>query len=204
MKRIIIVLLTSIVISIISIQFVSAGPLSKEQINLFRSGVKYFDIIERTPYRPTPGGGGGGTGTGQWAWPVSGHPIGGGPGFNPSDPSCYRWGHRENPPCFRTGHHAGIDIPAPEGTNVYAVDDGFVSFTGDSGDGYGNRVTINHGNGLSSFYAHLSRIDVSSGQPVTRGSTIVGGVGNTGASGGNHLHLGVKPDQDPCPLLGGC
>jgi murein DD-endopeptidase MepM/ murein hydrolase activator NlpD len=87
--------------------------------------------------------------------------------------------------------HRGVDFAAPTGTPVRAAADGTVSFAGVNG-GFGNLVTIRHprdsrGDTVSTDYAHLSRIDVRSGQRVKQGDTI-GRVGMTGTATGPHLH----------------
>jgi murein DD-endopeptidase MepM/ murein hydrolase activator NlpD len=96
--------------------------------------------------------------------------------------------------------HAGTDFAAPGGAPIWAADDGVVVRAGWNG-GYGNYTCIYHGDlkngrGLSTCYAHQSRILVSRGQHVSRGQTI-GRVGTTGASTGNHLHFEVRIDGEP-------
>jgi murein DD-endopeptidase MepM/ murein hydrolase activator NlpD len=87
--------------------------------------------------------------------------------------------------------HSGIDLLAAAGTPVRAAGPGTVTFAGWSAGGYGNLVVIAHANGVSSWYAHLSRIDVTSGTAVTA-ATQVGLVGATGNATGPHLHLEVR------------
>jgi murein DD-endopeptidase MepM/ murein hydrolase activator NlpD len=90
------------------------------------------------------------------------------------------------------GTHQGIDIPLAEGTKVFAAADGKV-VAAQSGSGprsYGLYVKIQHSDKYSTFYAHLSRIDVSVGQEVSKGQ-IIGLSGNTGFSTGPHLHFGL-------------
>jgi murein DD-endopeptidase MepM/ murein hydrolase activator NlpD len=86
--------------------------------------------------------------------------------------------------------HNGVDYGAPTGTPVRTVGDGTVEFAGWQ-NGYGNVVSVNHGNNRSTVYAHLSRIDVRRGQHVDQGSRI-GAVGATGWATGPHLHFEVK------------
>ncbi|MEN3313922.1 MAG: hypothetical protein V7605_156 [Acidimicrobiaceae bacterium] len=88
--------------------------------------------------------------------------------------------------------HPGIDIAAPTGTPIAAAKDGTVVFAGPN-DGYGNYVCIDHGGGMSTCYAHQSRIAVSEGQSVRQGE-IIGFVGSTGHSTGAHLHFEVRID----------
>lgn len=85
--------------------------------------------------------------------------------------------------------HGGIDIAAPEGTPIMATADGVVL---ESGDYFfnGNSVFIEHGLGLQSFYAHLSRIDVKAGERVSQGQ-VIGAVGATGRVTGAHLHWSI-------------
>jgi murein DD-endopeptidase MepM/ murein hydrolase activator NlpD len=94
--------------------------------------------------------------------------------------------------------HLGVDYAAPTGTPVRTVGDGTVSFSGWQ-NGYGNVVQIDHGNGRSTLYAHLSRKDVRAGQRVMQGQR-VGAVGSTGWSTGPHLHFEFRINgqhQDP-------
>ena len=86
--------------------------------------------------------------------------------------------------------HAGIDIGAPTGTSIKAAAAGTVTFAGWSG-GYGYCVKLDHGNGVTTVYAHCSQLLVSSGQSVSQGS-IIAKVGSTGNSTGPHLHLEVR------------
>lgn len=87
--------------------------------------------------------------------------------------------------------HDGIDLRAPIGTNVYAVDQGRVIYAGDRIGGYGKMVVIRHKGGLASVYAHNSRIRVRVGEKVAQGQKIAVS-GNTGRSTGPHLHFEVR------------
>lgn len=94
-------------------------------------------------------------------------------------------------PIFKTRRfHDGIDITASYGNGVYAYTSGVVSFAGWNG-GYGKVIYIDHGNGLQTRYAHLSKIYVRQGQKVSVGQKI-GAVGSTGLSTGPHLHFEVR------------
>ena len=86
--------------------------------------------------------------------------------------------------------HSGMDFSAPTGTEIYSTGKGIVEKSSYSSGGYGNRVTINHGYGYKTLYAHMSTIAVKQGDEVTRGQ-VIGYVGNTGTSVGPHLHYEV-------------
>lgn len=90
---------------------------------------------------------------------------------------------------FNVFHHA-VDLGSPVGSVVKPVKAGTVEFAGYRTDGYGNLVIINHGKGLDSYYAHLSKIYVQAGQEVNT-NTIIGEVGLTGHTTGPHLHLEI-------------
>ncbi|MDX6693447.1 MAG: hypothetical protein QOF02_1050 [Blastocatellia bacterium] len=95
--------------------------------------------------------------------------------------------------------HKGQDISAPTGTPVSATADGVVVIAGWV-RGYGNGIYIDHGNGISTRYGHLSRIDVVVGQTIKRGEHL-GLVGSTGRSTGPHLHYEVRIDGQPVSPL---
>ena len=92
--------------------------------------------------------------------------------------------------------HRGIDFPAPQGTPVMAAESGTVTTILYSNKSYGNRVIIDHGNGISTLYGHNSSIGVSLGQKVSKGQTIAG-VGSTGRSTGNHVHFEIRINGKP-------
>ncbi len=99
-------------------------------------------------------------------------------------------------------YHRGIDIPAPYGTPIKASNGGTVVTATGSGS-YGNYVVINHGGGKSTLYAHMSSIAVSVNQKVSQGQ-VIGYVGSTGYSTGNHLHIEVRINgecQNPLKYL---
>ncbi|MDR3154914.1 MAG: peptidoglycan DD-metalloendopeptidase family protein [Deltaproteobacteria bacterium] len=97
------------------------------------------------------------------------------------------FGYRSNPFGRSLDFHAGLDIAAPVGTPVYAPADGTVLSSDWSKSGYGLMVTMDHGYGLSTRYAHLSESLVSPGDRVSRGD-LIAKVGSTGRSTGPHLH----------------
>ena len=91
-------------------------------------------------------------------------------------------------------YHPGIDIGAPTGTPVVSATSGTVSevYTGGWNGGYGVHVIISGSNGYTTLYAHLSGINVSPGQKVVAGWTIIGWVGVTGRTTGSHLHFEIR------------
>jgi len=100
------------------------------------------------------------------------------------------FGYRVDPFVGTRARHEGLDFSADTGAPVLAAADGRVEFAGRH-DEYGNMVDIDHGDGLLSRYAHLSRLDVQAGQRVRRGERL-GAVGSTGRSTGPHLHFEVR------------
>ncbi|WP_075214616.1 M23 family metallopeptidase [Mongoliimonas terrestris] len=102
------------------------------------------------------------------------------------------FGSRSDPFLGSSAFHAGIDFRAPTGRPVTATAAGRVINAGRNG-GYGNLIEIDHGKGLTTRYAHLSRIDVKVGERVARGQ-VVGRVGSTGRSTGPHLHYETRVD----------
>lgn len=112
------------------------------------------------------------------------------------------FGVRSDP--FRGGRamHAGVDIPGPIGTPIYATADAIVGRTGWVG-GYGNMIELEHGKGIQTRYGHLSSVGVVPGQRIKRGQQI-GLMGSTGRSTGSHLHYEVRLDGravNPIPFL---
>jgi murein DD-endopeptidase MepM/ murein hydrolase activator NlpD len=106
-----------------------------------------------------------------------------------------RFGFRRHPIFRARLFHQGVDIAAPQGAPVRAAGDGTVLFAGWYG-GYGKLVILDHGDGLSTLYGHLSAILVSPGASVTRGQ-IIGRVGSTGYSTGPHLHFEIRRHGRP-------
>jgi len=101
------------------------------------------------------------------------------------------YGYRIDPIYKINKFHAGVDFSAPRGTPIYASGVGKVIKTNKSSRGYGNTITIDHGYGYQTFYAHLQDIKVKKGEIVKRGQAI-GTVGNTGKSTAPHLHCEVR------------
>jgi murein DD-endopeptidase MepM/ murein hydrolase activator NlpD len=127
-------------------------------------------------------GSGSGGGTGQLMWPCSGTVV-----------SYFGW--RVHPILKIERFHTGIDIAAPYGTPIKAADGGTVIMAAWYG-GYGNTIIIDHGDGLSTLYAHQSSMRVGSGAGVSRGQ-VIGYVGSTGLSTGPHLHFETRVNGQP-------
>lgn len=87
-------------------------------------------------------------------------------------------------------YHPGVDMPNPSSPPVAASDGGRVLIAGWDSTGYGNKVVVDHGNGYTTLYAHLSNIYVTAGQTVSRGA-VIGQMGSTGRSTGTHLHFEI-------------
>lgn len=112
------------------------------------------------------------------------------------------FGVRSDPFNGSAAMHAGVDIPGPQGTPIYATADGVVGRSGRYG-GYGNLITVNHGKGIETRYGHLSKLLVAPNARVTRGQ-LIGLMGSTGRSTGSHLHYEVRIDGaavNPMPFM---
>lgn len=113
------------------------------------------------------------------------------------------FGLRNSPTAGASTYHQGVDLAANAGTPIYASRGGTVtSATFSNSAGY--YVTINHGDGFSSIYMHMTNYVVSAGQSVSQGQ-VIGYVGSTGISTGNHLHFGIAFNgayQNPCSYVG--
>ncbi|HLY70102.1 MAG TPA: peptidoglycan DD-metalloendopeptidase family protein [Puia sp.] len=106
------------------------------------------------------------------------------------------FGYRIDPVYKTTKFHAGLDFAAPQGTPIYATANGTVVTAGNTGNGYGNHVVINHGYGYETLYGHMFRVKARVGEKVKRGQ-IIGYVGSTGKSTGPHCHYEVHRNGDP-------
>lgn len=104
------------------------------------------------------------------------------------------YGYRIDPIYKIKKFHAGVDFSAPQGSPIYTSGSGTVVKTRRSRRGYGNTVTIDHGFGYSTFYAHIKDIKVKKGDKVVRGQ-IIATVGNTGKSTAPHLHYEVRKNN---------
>lgn len=106
------------------------------------------------------------------------------------------FGYRIDPVYKTVKMHAGLDFAAPQGTPIYATANGTVSIAGNTGDGYGNHVVVNHGYGYETLYGHMYRVKARRGQRVKRGE-VIGYVGSTGKSTGPHCHYEVHKNDRP-------
>ena len=100
------------------------------------------------------------------------------------------FGSRRSPFTGKTEFHRGVDIANRRGTPIYAPANGTVTFVGGQ-NAYGNTIVIQHGNGISTRYAHLDRYAVKQGQLVKRGE-LIAYMGNSGRTTGSHLHYEVR------------
>src|SRR5438105_4731131 len=106
------------------------------------------------------------------------------------------FGVRSDPFNHRAAVHPGIDLSGAYGTPIFATADGTVLRAGWNSGGYGNLIEIDHGRGITTRFGHLSAILVAAGDHVTRGE-LIGRMGSTGRSTGNHLHYEVRIDNRP-------
>jgi murein DD-endopeptidase MepM/ murein hydrolase activator NlpD len=121
-------------------------------------------------------------GTGRIYWPLTGR-------------ISSRFGWRRHPVLKKRKYHSGIDIAAPSGTAIMASDHGVVLYSGWNG-GYGKMLSIDHGNQISTVYAHCSQLLVKVGDKVAQGQRVAM-VGTTGLSTGPHLHFEVRVNGKP-------
>ncbi|KWI52732.1 peptidase [Burkholderia pseudomultivorans] len=112
------------------------------------------------------------------------------------------FGERIHPLSQAMAFHTGVDLAAPTGTPVDAAADGVVSFVGTDPSGYGHYVIVDHADGYSTYYAHLSAFarGLRTGEPVKQGQRL-GSVGMTGAATGPHLHFEVRIANQPVDPL---
>jgi murein DD-endopeptidase MepM/ murein hydrolase activator NlpD len=121
---------------------------------------------------------------GELSWPTSG-------------PITSPFGMRLDPVSGEfTRMHTGLDIGAEFAARIHAAAAGRIILAGWTDGGYGNMIVVDHGDGISTLYAHCSQVFVSAGQDVQRGQAL-GAVGSTGHSTGPHLHFEVRIDGRP-------
>ena len=175
-----------------------------------REWIQYMStyVTEPPATQPTTGGGtsssGGensGTSSGTGSSSSSGSNTGSSSGGSSSSstkwlvPCAYTYlsspfGDRDAPTAGASTNHQGVDLAAPEGTPIYASRTGVVT-AATFGKSAGYYVSINHGDGFSSIYMHMTHYVVKKGQAVSAGQ-VIGYVGSTGVSTGNHLHFGIS------------
>ena len=150
-----------------------------------REWVQYMSTyVTQAPDPGSTGGssggssGGGAVSSGGWLRPLASYRV--------TSP----FGNRDAPTAGASTYHQGIDLGAPEGTPIYASRTGVVT-AATFGKSAGYYVSINHGDGFSSIYMHMTRYVVKKGQAVSAGQ-VIGYVGSTGTSTGNHLHFGIS------------
>lgn len=107
---------------------------------------------------------------------------------------------------FASWYHEALDLAAPYGTPIVAAKSGTVveANTGGYNYGYGNDVVIDHGGGYKSLYAHMEAVNVSAGQQVVGGQTVIGWIGMTGRTTGPHTHFEIRLNNvtvNPLPYL---
>jgi murein DD-endopeptidase MepM/ murein hydrolase activator NlpD len=113
------------------------------------------------------------------------------------------FGHRQDPLTRKLAFHSGVDLAAANGSKIYPVRDGAVTFAGWK-EGYGRVVIVQHKDGLQSVYAHNRANLVKAGQRVTQ-DTPIGEVGSSGRCTGAHVHVEVRKNGkpiNPMPYLG--
>lgn len=155
---------------------------------------KEIAALEKQLQEQLAANGGSITSESGYIWPLS--------GYTNLSSLC---GGRKDPFTGKPATHSGIDVPAPKGTEVKAAKSGVVITSSYNAGGYGNYVVVSHGNGNTTLYAHLSSRKVSVGDTVKQGQ-VIGLVGSTGRSTGNHLHYEVRVNNvriDPVTLYSG-
>jgi len=105
------------------------------------------------------------------------------------------FGHRYDPFNNQLAFHSGLDLSGPAGSKIFSTADGVVTNAERDGS-YGNMIDIDHGNGISTRYGHLSQILVERGQKIRKGD-VIGIQGSTGRSTGAHLHYEVRYHDQP-------
>ncbi len=93
------------------------------------------------------------------------------------------------------GRHHGVDILAPDGTDVHAAEYGLVLYAGDGLRGYGNVIVLDHGEGITTLYGHLKEFRVESGDAVAAGQ-VIGTVGRTGNATTSHCHFELRLENE--------
>lgn len=157
-----------------------------------REWIQYMSTYVTQPPATQPSVGGGTSSSGGTN---SGTNSGGSSSSTWLVPCAYKYvsspfGNRDQPTAGASTYHEGVDLAAPEGTPIYASRTGIVT-EATSGRAAGYYVKIDHGDGFRSIYMHMTRYVVRKGQAVSAGQ-VIGYVGSTGVSTGNHLHFGIS------------
>lgn len=163
------------------------GTVSKgDHVTLIRcqGGQKYVVLGTRTGYVENTiymGGGEVNIASGEWQYPFKN-------GYTKtSDFGVRRLGGSDD-------YHKGVDLVGSGSKHIYPVNNGTVVYVKKLNNGYGYHLLVNHGDGVWSLYAHMSKIYVKSGQTVNK-NTILGVEGSTGHSTGSHLHLEIRKSE---------
>ena len=156
-----------------------------DDVTLIRcqGGQKYVVLGTRTGYVENTVYTGGeviSTASGDWVYPYKA-------GYVQTSP--FGWRQSTN------SYHKGVDLVGTGSKHIYPVNNGVVSYVKKLSSGYGYHILVNHGNGIWSLYAHLSKIYVKAGQTVNK-NTILGVEGSTGNSTGSHLHLEIRKSAE--------
>lgn len=122
-----------------------------------------------------------------------------GPSSTSFSASGFTWPVRGLITQFATWYHMALDIAAPFGTPIVAAKSGIIASAsvGSWDYGYGTNVVIDNGSGYSTLYSHMSAVNVSVGQNVVGGSTVIGWIGMSGRTTGSHLHFEVRQNGAP-------
>lgn len=171
---------------------INGTVFKNDTVSLIRcqGGQKYVVLGTRTGYIENTVYTGGGQDTnnpspvavGNWQYPFKN-------GYTKTSDFGWRRLRNEN------DYHKGIDLVGSGSKHIYPVNNGTVVYVKNSTKGYGHHLLINHGDGVWSLYAHLSKIYVKAGQTVNK-NTILGVEGSTGNSTGSHLHLEIRKSSD--------
>jgi len=115
-------------------------------------------------------------------------------GNEPVQGSGFAWPVRGTLNQYYSWYHKAVDLGAPVGTPIVAAQSGTVAqaYTGGWHGGYGTHIIVGGGNGYSTLYAHMSSLNVSAGDSVVAGKTVLGWVGMTGRTTGPHLHFEIR------------
>lgn len=157
---------------------VEIANLEKEIDKMIEESKKLNDVIKNLSTKKKYAGG-------SMVWPCPSS-------YNITSP----FGNRKHPILRKYKLHTGVDIGASYGASIVAANKGTVIMAQYDKNGYGNMVVIDHGGGITTLYAHASKLLVKVGQEVKAGE-VIAKVGSTGLSTGNHLHFEVRVNGEP-------